>query len=641
MKTLPLAALLALTLSVPTLAQQPADTAELPPVVVTATRIPTMVNAVPAAVTVMSGADLRREGMRTVADALRRVPAANVVTTDAYGSQTSLFLRGGEADYVKVLIDGVPQIGPGGPGTAYDFANLTTDNVDRIEVVRGPVSVLYGSDAVTGVVQIFTRSGRGPARQSLALTGGTYGSGGVEANVAGGTERGSYSFGVSHFASDGIYPVNNQYRNDVVTGRFQLRPDARTDLALAVHYGDALYHFPTDGSGAIVSDNQHQLERGPSVGLDIGRAFSPRIEARLAAGWDRENYLYSIARNGPTDTTTFPYASSDWMTRQTLDAHANVRLHRTDVLTVGATLERESMEGTTLDTSRARNDGAAYLQLVTGLDGPVSVTLGARLDDNQRFGTWSTYRAGASVRLASHTRGIVSIGTGFKEPSFYQNFATGFVIGNPDLKPEHSFSWEVGLAQTIPGTAALVRATYFNQRFRDLIDYNGADSVTNYFNVPGANVSGVEVAVDAPLRSTIHLTAGYTWLDAHVTQGGASTGPTALFVPGATLIRRPRSLGNAGLSYLLKNRGSVSVRALYVGDRQDLDYATFQRVTLPAYLRFDLAANADVVRARGTTPGLAASVSVENLFDRAYEEIQNFPARGRTILVGAQVRFGY
>src|SRR5207247_631546 len=134
-------------------AQEPTDTVTLRPVVVTATRVPTPADAVTAAVTVISGADLRAQGIRTVLDALRGVPAAAVVQTGSFGGVTSLFLRGGQSKYVKVLVDGVPVNEPGG---AFDFAHLTTDNVERIEVLRGPASVLYGSDAVTGVVQIFT-----------------------------------------------------------------------------------------------------------------------------------------------------------------------------------------------------------------------------------------------------------------------------------------------------------------------------------------------------------------------------------------------------------------------------------------------------------------------------------------------------
>src|SRR5256885_6969405 len=199
---------------------------------------------------------------------------------------------------------GGPQNAPGG---AYDFANLTTDNVERIEVVRGPASVLYGSDAVTGVVQIFTRDGRGPARGTVAWSGGTYGSSALDATLAGGGKRAGYSVGGSRLASDGLYPLNNQYRNEVVTGRLRLRPDERTDAALSLRYGDALYHFPTDGSGDTVSHNQHQLDRGPSVGLDLGHVFSSRTEGRFTAGWHRDNLQYAIAKNGPADSTTFPY----------------------------------------------------------------------------------------------------------------------------------------------------------------------------------------------------------------------------------------------------------------------------------------------------------------------------------------------
>src|SRR5438034_9826992 len=163
------------------LAAQVPDTVMLNPVVVTATRFPRSAAGVPAAVTVLRGVDLRAQGIHTVLEALRDVPGAAVVQTGSFGGQTSLFLRGGQSNYVKVLVDGVPVNQPGG---SYDFANLTTDNVDRIEVLRGPASVLYGSDAVTGVVQIFTRWGTGPGQADLSLQVGTYGTHGLAAGVA-------------------------------------------------------------------------------------------------------------------------------------------------------------------------------------------------------------------------------------------------------------------------------------------------------------------------------------------------------------------------------------------------------------------------------------------------------------------------
>src|SRR5213083_3353057 len=146
------------------LAAQGPDTVMLNPVVVTATRLPRSSAGVPAAVTVLRGADLREQGIQTVYEALRQVPGATVVQTGSFCGQTSLFLRGGQSNYVKVLVDGVPANQPGG---SFDFANLTTESIERIEVLRGPASVLYGSDAVTGVVQIFTRAGMGPGQADL------------------------------------------------------------------------------------------------------------------------------------------------------------------------------------------------------------------------------------------------------------------------------------------------------------------------------------------------------------------------------------------------------------------------------------------------------------------------------------------
>src|SRR5205809_2220195 len=378
-----------LILPAPLAGQEPTDTVVLNPVALTATRIPTPADGVPVAVTVIRGTELRERGILTVAEALRSVPAASVVTTNSYGSETSLFVRGGQSNYVKVLIDGVPQNVPGG---AYDFANLTTDNVERIEVVRGPASVLYGSDAVTGVVQIFTRDGGGPTHASVAARGGTYGSGALDATISGGDERATYALSVSRFSSDGLDSINNQFRNEVLSGRVRLHPDRRTDAALSVRYGDALYHFPRDYRGVVVSNNQHQLERGPSVGLDLGRAFSDRVESRLTAAWRRANYQYAIEKNGPADTINFPFASSDWITRVALDARVNARFVAGHVVTVGTALEREAMAGTTLDGSRSRTNGAIYLQGVSNPARPVDLTIGGRLEDNQRFGTYATYR---------------------------------------------------------------------------------------------------------------------------------------------------------------------------------------------------------------------------------------------------------
>src|SRR5213082_1087475 len=195
------------------------------------------------------------------------------------------------------------------------------------EIVSGDWSSdVCSSDLVRRVVQIFTRDGRNASRATVAFGGGTYATNAFDATASGGDDRVGYALGLSRFASDGIYRFNNQYRNDVLSGRVRVRPDARTDAALSVRYGDALYHFPTDGSGDPVSHNQHQLDRGPSVGLDVGHVFSDHVESRVTGAWHRDNAQYAIAPNDSSDTRNFPFSSSDWVMRAGLDGRTNVRL---------------------------------------------------------------------------------------------------------------------------------------------------------------------------------------------------------------------------------------------------------------------------------------------------------------------------
>src|ERR1700681_2979610 len=193
---------------------QEKDTTQLRTVVVSASKIPRPASTLTQPVTVLLGEDLRARGVTRVSDALREVPGAMLVQSGSYGAVTSLFLRGGESRYTKVLIDGVAVNADGG---FFDFSHLTTDNIDRIEIVRGPASLLYGADAVTGIVQIFTRNGSGDSRASLGVRGGTYRSLDVDGDASGGNALGQYSVGGAQHSTNGILPFNNQYRNGTLS----------------------------------------------------------------------------------------------------------------------------------------------------------------------------------------------------------------------------------------------------------------------------------------------------------------------------------------------------------------------------------------------------------------------------------------
>ena len=616
-------ALLVLALAVP---QQ--DTVVLKPIVVTATRVPVPADVVASAVTVLRGADLESQGIRTAAEALETVPGAHVAETGSFGGQTSLFMRGGESDYTKILVDGVPLNQAGG---FIDLAHLTTDNVDRIEIVRGPVSVLYGSDAVTGVVQIFTRTGRGPAQLGAEVHAGTYGSADGALDVEGSNGKIGYAARVSRFSADGLYHYNNRYRNSVASARVQVTPDARSDASLTYRYGDDSYHFPTNGTGAPVDSNQRSAERGPLLSLTAGRMLTQHLEARINGAMKEARLFYNDEPDSPGEDGTF--WSKDWVRRATASALFSWRKGQATALTAGIEYEDQRQRGRSefsasfgtfpnppVDVQRT-NTG--YFTQGLFSVGRSAVTVGARLDDNSQFGAYGTYRAGLVYRLPHATRIRFSAGTGFKEPSFFENYATGFVRGNPHLKPERSQSWELGVER---GSVAV---TYFNQRFRNLIEYSGTpvgpDSV-NYYNVGGAIADGIEATARANIATSVVLSLNYTFLHTRVEQSG-STDPNSVFVPGKPLIRRPAHTLAPQLSATVGNRGRINLGVLWVGKRDDVGPP---RVTLQPYTRVNLSGEYTLGR-------VILSGRVDNAFNDQRQEINGFRARGRVVMLGGRV----
>jgi vitamin B12 transporter len=624
--------------------QQPQDTVVLKPVVVTATRVPVAADLVASAVTVLRGSDLVARGIRTVADALETVSGVHLVETGSYGGQTSLFMRGGESDYVKVLLDGVPLNDAGG---GIDLAHLTTDNVDRIEVVRGPVSVLYGSDAVTGVVQIFTCSGEkgAPARLGAEASAGTYGATQGAADVQGAAGDVGFSARLSRFAADGLYPFNNQYRNSVASARLRYHPDEKTDASLTYHYGDDIYHFPTNGQGQPVDSNQRAAQRGPMLSLSAERALgaSGTVDARIGAAVREARAFY----NDEHPPAQGSFWSRDYVRRATANALLTWRAPSVLTLTGGIEYEDERQLGKSdfsasfgdfPDSIGVRRNNTGYFTQALMVAGRAAVTLGGRLDDNSQFGTHATYRAGVVYRLAERTRLRVSAGTGFKEPTFFENFAHGFVQGNPNLDPERSRSWEAGFEHHI--RRASLSVTYFDQRFRDLIEYNPAPPANqpNYFNVGGANANGVEATGEASVTTGVVFSVSYTYLHTNVLQSKDTTpsDPDGLFVPGKSLIRRPSHSVAPQLTATIGERARVTLGAQWVGSRDDIDFnrpAGQRRVTLHPYTRVNASAEYDLRRVMLTG-------RIDNAFNDQSQEIAGFRPRGRAIMLGGRVSVG-
>lgn len=636
----------------PLAAQEPPDTFRLEELVVTATRTPLPRSAIAGAVTVIHRAELQARSIRFVGDALRDVAGISVVQAGSYGGLTAVFVRGGESDYVQVLVDGVQINDPGG---VINVAHLTTADVERIEIVRGPVSVLYGSDAVAGVIHIFTRSGSGRPRVTAELSGGrgskvgdraqgTFDLIDWNAGVTGSLARLRYGFTASGTSTDGIYAFNNDYDNTSVSGKLHYAA-GRTDATVSARYVDREFHYPTTGAGAIVDRNKYSAGELRTFGLEIGHRID-RVELRGAIGTHRSADGEDNPRDEPADGLS---VSRSIVERRTADLRLNLHLPRNSVVTAGA--EREWQEGRSsfhsesefgpFDTASddARDNTGWYAQLVTAPLVHTSVTLGGRIDDNDRFGTFHTYRAGVSQQLRA-LKLHAALGTGFKEPTFYENFSTGFVRGDPALQPEESRSVEFGVELQRRGNR--IQITAFDQVFRNLIQYTAtppAPDQPNYHNVGEALARGAELSIVALLTHTLSAHAEYTYLHTKVTDEGF--GADRLFQAGEKLLRRPTHQASFTVDAALTPRIRAAATARYVGRRDDLDFTDpvewqGKRVILPAFKTLDLALQHDLLTGAHTVTGF---IRAENVLNEQYEPVFNFPAHARVLRAGIRARY--
>lgn len=633
-------------IAAPTFAQQAPDTTVLHPVVITATRIPIEQAAAPASVTVLRGDDLRSRGISTVSQALASVPGLAVVQSGSFGATTSLFARGGESDYVKVLVDGVPVNSPGG---AFDFASLTTDNLERIEIVRGPSSVAYGSDAVAGVIQLFTRRGNGPPRGTVDVRGGSFGTREGRAGVSGGSALIGYSLGASARETDGILPFNNNFRNHVESGRLTLAP-AGTSIDLTARRTDATYHFPTDGSGAVTDSNAFNRERRTVLGLTALRHLTSRLDLRIVGAAMRLDGGSFNEPDNPSDTTGFSRIDSR-TERRSVDLRTDARVATHATLSVGAMVEREQARSssasqfetfppTASEFSAHRTNNAGYAQLI-GAASRVTYTASGRVDQTDTYGTFVTGRASIALELSRSTSMRAAVGNAFKAPAFEETFSSAFTIGNTTLNPERSLSWEAAVEQRL-GSRAVISATYFDQRFRDLIQYVLGDASTNFRgtneNLGAASARGLELEARASALGPFDLGANVTLLRTRVTDAG--TGAFGTFVNGERLLRRPARTAALDADYRAGEGLRVGAALRFVGNRDDRDFSNDTRVELPSYTLLDLSGDVSLSALSRALAPVALTARVENALDSDYQSAFNFPAPGRTVLIGLRASLG-
>ena len=636
-----------LTLTVAPVAEQ---------IVVSATRTEAPSGQVASAVTVFDGETIERRHQPPLADLLRQAPGAAVVRVGAPGSVTSLFVRGGESNYTKVLLDGVPLNEPGG---AFNMSNVTTENLERIEFIRGANSAIYGSDAMTGVLQLFTRRGDRP-RPSIRinLEGGSFstvrGSAGISARAG----RLDYSADIAGITTDNAVP-NNRFRNTTMSGsaglalggaatlRFVGRMErGKTGVPGQTAFGrpdrDAFFRRH-DGTAGISFDQSRGAFRHRAA---YGLASSDQASTNLLID---PPYRPSFGgRTAPFEFSDFPYDSRTDLRRHHASYQADGTMATTSAGTHVATAvvewdgQRASLRNALANTTvPATRDNFGVTLQHQALWSRVFVTAGVRLEHNDSFGNAAVPRVAAAwyprtgTGRVGATRLNASAGGGIKEPTILQSFSPSpAFLGNPDLLPERARAFELGVEQRLLADRVRLNLSWFDNTYRNIIStrtisFNPFQS--QYFNIGLTTARGAELSGDVALAAGFRGGAGYTYTDSEIVE---STSTSPVFAQGNWAFRRPRHSGFINLGWN-GARASLDLTGAFAGRRVDSDFASLvpAMVLNPGYAAWDLRGSVRIVRA------LSAVVAIDNLTGSDRMEPLGYPVLGRALRAGIRTRF--
>jgi len=599
--------------------QPPAEPEQaLEEIVVTAARIPEALSQVSTAVTVITQQDLQRRQATTLAEALRSVPALSVIRSGTVGSITSVFARGGNSSHTLVLMDGVRVNSP--TSGLFDFANITTDGVERIEVVRGPASALYGSDGLTTVINIISKKGEGKPRGSVRGDFGSYQTFREQATGAGEVGPVRYSAEVARVDSSGKF-AHDEYNNTTGAVRLDSRVTPSLSLDLSTRYTHAFKNLPVVPGRLTPGQSQRQ----DLTTASFGATHTP------TSWWDHRFQLSLVADDVDFRDPQGGFPSDTETTRMAADWQHNLRPTPWNTLSLGFQVEQAKGSRTNRfgfeDLNKTITDYAFYGQNRLAIWDRLILTAGVRIDENSAFGTHASPKYSAAFLIPETGSKLrASYGEGFRAPSINDLAFPG--SSNPNLKPEKSRGLEFGADQTVWQDRVQVGLTWFQNRFRDLIQFSGAIPV----NVDHARTQGVEATLTLHPGYGLDVVAGYTYLES------VSQSSVLATADNHDLPRRPANTWNLAVNYAPWSRVNLNTNLLYVGKRT-MDTAFDAGPTNPKYVKWDAAVSVTLLERAGVLRKLAAHGKVENILGDQYEEAVGFPAQGRSYLIGLSGEF--
>lgn len=627
---------------------QDSEPTELDAIVIGAGLTPIEAEQYGRAVSVVTGQDIEERQIRHVADALRALPGVAVSQNGGPGGITTVRLRGAEGNHTLVLIDGVEVSNPS--SGAYDFANLLADDIERIEVLRGPQSSIYGSNAIGGVVNIITKnatefgfSGRVGAEY------GTEDSGNGNLALRYRNDRARVSFSANRWVSGG-YDISGGDGKDDGAENTTLNARGEFDVTENVTLGATLRQVQRKSDydqfnwgAATVDDLVTDADMQTEVDDFFGSVFA---NIDVFDGRFRSEVTWSNGIMDMTDTNDDTPTSDTTGTRTRLAYRGTVALDGFDVdssrhlLSFLAESKEETFKNNDADLvydpamlEKQSRTLHGYVLEYQGrfLDDTFTVQASARHDDNDKFDDTDTWSVGLSYMLPNgSTRLHASSGTGVQNPTMYEQFGynPGTWIGNPDLKPEESTGWDIGIEQRFLGDRAVVNLTYFESQLSNEITttYDYVTGESTAINEDGkSDRDGIEIAADFEVNAALRIGADFTWLDA--------TDPD-----GEVEVRRPEREFGLRASYQLPNDKTLLGADLrYVSGNWDFDYTSASygadRVELDDYTVVNITAQ------HRLNDRLVLNARIDNLFDEHYEEVLGYDTPGQTIYVGLSASF--
>ena len=577
---------------------------------VTPSRNVTSTAANATSVTVITEEQIQRSGQTSVLEVLRGTPGLDVIQAGGVGRQTSVFLRGANSEHTKVLLDGIPLNDPSGPNRGFDFSTLSVDNIERIEVVRGPQSLFHGSDAIGGVINIITRRGEGPLAIRTSLMGGSFGTHQERIQFSGGDACKYYSFAASYLDTDGISAIGRRFnaserdghQNATFSGRYGWTPNDGLSVDYVFRYTDA----DSEIDGFLVDE----LNRDNRL-----QQFFQNVQLRSAAAEGRieQKVGFSLTDYNRLDTNPGLFGTPEFEgdSRQVY-YQANLLLTDTNTLSAGVDyLHEEALSSGRPQESQ--NLRGVYVQDSLRILDRFFTTVGVRRDEHSIAGDAETYRCTQLVHVDCETRLHASLGRGFKAPSIAQR-SVNFFGGNPLLRPEFSKGWDVGVERALLQGSVIVDVTYFRSNFVDLIVFDPTlTDLLNPFgrlnNVGDARSSGVELSADVCVTPCTTLTATYTFTD------------TLNLNDHVPLLRRPRNKAWFNLEHrFCGDLASLNAYLLYVGPRHD--FGTVDFVELDDYVTLNLAGS------YRWNESWQLFARIDNITDTDYEETFGFATPG-------------